>query len=256
VRENSVKAKLQRGELALGTMVFEFASPGLPAILGTTGIDFAIYDMEHTGVSLETLRMLTACSRGAGPTPMTRVPAIDPQFISHALDVGCLGVMCPNVETPEQAATIVAAAKYPPVGKRGAAFGFGHDDYERGPIGEKAERLNDRTLLIAQIESPIGLRNLEAIAGTDGIDVLWVGHNDLTLAMGIPGQFEHPDFQRGMDQVAEIATKHGKAAGFMVDDVAGAKQWIGRGYRMIGYSCDFRLMATALQQGVQALRGG
>ena len=81
-------------------MVFEFASPGLPAILATTGADFAIYDMEHTGLSLETVRALMAWSRGTATVPLVRVPAIDPQFMAHALDVGALGLMVPNVQTP------------------------------------------------------------------------------------------------------------------------------------------------------------
>ena len=116
VRDNPVKAKLRHGEVALGTMVFEFASPGLPAILATTGADFVVYDMEHTGLSLETVRALMAWSRGTATVPLVRVPAIDPQFVAHALDVGALGLMVPNVQTPAEAARIVEATRYPPRG--------------------------------------------------------------------------------------------------------------------------------------------
>src|SRR5919199_4052569 len=98
--------------------------------------------MEDSGLSLETLRSLMAWSRGPSPTPCVRVPAIDPQFISHALDVGAFGIMVPNVETAEQARAIVDATRYPPLGHRGAAFGFAHDDFERGEVGPKLAALN------------------------------------------------------------------------------------------------------------------
>jgi 2-keto-3-deoxy-L-rhamnonate aldolase RhmA len=255
MRGNPAKEKLRRGEVALGTMCFEFASAGLPAILGTTGADFVIYDMEHSGHSLETIRLLGAASRGVGPVPMTRVPAIDHQFMSHVLDVGMLGVMAPNVETVEQARLVVDSTKYPPVGHRGAAFGFAHDDYDSSmDVGEKARALDDRTLLIAQIESQRGVDNLDEIAKVDGIDVLWVGHFDLTLSMGIPGQFEDKRFLDAMDRVASAAEANGKAAGFNAASTEIARHWIGKGYRMLAISADFRLMAGALKASVDALR--
>jgi 2-dehydro-3-deoxyglucarate aldolase/4-hydroxy-2-oxoheptanedioate aldolase len=256
MRANAVKEKLRRGEVAVGTMVFEFASPGLPAILATTGADFAIYDMEHNGLSLETLRALMSWSRGVGPTPLTRVPAIDPQFIAHALDVGALGVMVPNVETVEQARTIVDAMKYPPVGHRGAAFGFGHDDFERAAdVGAHVAALNERSLLIAQIESQRGLDNVDEIAAVEGIDVLWVGHFDLTLSMGIPGQFQDRRYLDAMARVAAACQRRGLVGGFNVDNLEGGRHWIGQGFRMIAFSADFRLMAGALRAGVDGLRG-
>jgi 2-dehydro-3-deoxyglucarate aldolase/4-hydroxy-2-oxoheptanedioate aldolase len=88
LRENPVKAKLKRGERAIGTMVFEFFVPGLPRILANTGAEFAIYDMEHSGTSIETLRMLAAASRGPSPLPFARVPATEYHFLAQALDAG------------------------------------------------------------------------------------------------------------------------------------------------------------------------
>jgi 2-dehydro-3-deoxyglucarate aldolase/4-hydroxy-2-oxoheptanedioate aldolase len=254
VRENPVKAKLGRGEVAFGTMVFEFASPGLPAILATTGADFAIYDMEHTGLSLETVRALMAWSRGSATVPLVRVPAIDPQFMAHALDVGAFGLMVPNVQTREEAESVVQATRYPPRGRRGAAFGFAQDDFQRGPVGPTIEALEARTLLIAQIESVEGLANVEQIAAVDGIDVLWVGHFDLTVSMGIPGAFGDQRFLDAMARVAGAAAGRGLAAGFNVDTVESGREWIARGYRMIAYQADFRLLAGALAAGINGLQ--
>src|SRR5881409_2932891 len=111
---------------------------------------------------------------------------------SASSTVGAMGLMVPMVENAEQAAKIVRSAKYPPEGRRGAAFSMAHDDYEGGNLVEKMRRANSETLLIAQIETTAGLENVEAIAAVPGIDVLWVGLFDLTNFLGIPGQMTHP----------------------------------------------------------------
>ena len=145
--------------------------------------------MEHTGWSIETVRGLIATTRAADAIPMVRVPATEYHLISRPLDVGAMGIMVPMVESAEQAQKIVTSAKYPPRGRRGAAFGVAHDDYTGGDIIAKMQSANDEILLIAQIETEHGLENVDAIAAVEGIDVLWIGHFDLTNFMGIPGQF-------------------------------------------------------------------
>ena len=254
MRTNDVKARLERGETAIGTMVFEFFVPGLPRLLAHTGADFAIYDMEHGGVSLSTLRMLAAASRGPAPLPFARVPATEYHFMAQALDAGMLGLMLPMVEDAAQAQTIADATHYPPLGRRGAGLGMAQDDYEPGSTTDKIEALNARTFVIAQIESPAGLENLDAIASVKGIDCLWVGHNDLSIQMGIPGQFDSTRFQDAIKHVADAADRHGLAAGVMVSDAAGAERWMSLGYRAIAYSADFRLYADALKSGIDAVR--
>jgi 2-keto-3-deoxy-L-rhamnonate aldolase RhmA len=133
-----------------------------------------------------------ASSRAADLIPMVRIPATEYHLIARPLDVGAMGLMVPMVESAEQAWAIVDSAKYPPLGRRGAAFGMAHDDYSGGDISEKMASANDEVLLIAQIETARGVENLDAIAAVDGIDVLWIGHFDLTNSLGIPGQFSHP----------------------------------------------------------------
>jgi len=112
---------------------------------------------------------------------------------------------------------------------------------------------HSRTLLIAQIETERGLQNVEEIASVEGVDVLWVGHFDLSNFMGIPGQFDHPDFLAAMQHVADVAKKHGKIAGFMATD----KSWIERaksmGYSMLAAGTDTGLLQQALGQLVQAI---
>lgn len=254
MRENDVKKKLRTGGTAIGTMVFEFFVPGLPRLMADTGAEFAIYDMEHGGVSIETLRMLVAASRGPSPLPFARVQATEYQLIAGPLDAGLLGVMIPMVQDAAQARKVVESACYPPLGCRGAGFGMAQDDYERGSSADKMSALNERTLIIAQIESPAGVANLEEIAAVKGIDCLWVGHNDLSIQMGIPGQFSSTRFTDAVQRVADVADRHGLAAGVMVGDPAGAQEWLGWGYRAIAFGADFRLFADGLTTGIAAVR--
>jgi 2-dehydro-3-deoxyglucarate aldolase/4-hydroxy-2-oxoheptanedioate aldolase len=153
--------------------------------------------------------------------------------------------MIPMVESAVQARAIVEACRYPPEGRRGAGFGFAQCDYRGGDVGRKMRLYNERTLVIAQIETERGLAEVEAIAAVDGVDVLWVGHFDLSNFMGIPAQFDDPRFDAAMRQVAEVARRHGKAAGFMATDRA----WIDRaramGYTMLAVGTDVGLLADA-----------
>ena len=153
-----------------------------------------------------------------------------------------------------QAQRIVASAKYPPLGRRGAAFGVAHDDYTGGDIVEKIKTANSETLLIAQIETEAGVANADAIAALDGIDVLWIGHFDLTNSLGIPGQFDHPRFKESLATVLAACVKHNKIPGFMAGDVASGKGLLDQGFRMIAYGGDLWIYQTALRQGVRELK--
>ena len=209
MRSNSVKQKVQSGGVSIGTFMFEFNTTGIGRIAAEAGAAFAVFDMEHTGWSIETIRMLVATTRSTEMVPMVRVPATEYHFIARVLDVGAMGVMVPMVESAAAAATIVAAAKYPPLGRRGAGpLAFAHDDYASGDIVEKMKTANSETLLIALIETAAGVRNVNEIAAVPGIDVLWIGHFDLTNSLGIPGQFDHPDFQAAVQQVLEACRRH------------------------------------------------
>ncbi len=254
MRENRVKRALAAGERALGTMVFEFPTTGIGRIAAEAGAEFVIFDMEHTGWSIETIRGLIATSRAAELVPMVRVPATEYHLIARPLDVGAMGLMVPMVESAAQAQTIVDSAKYPPVGRRGAAFGVAHDDYSGGDIMAKMTSANDEVLLIAQIETGQGVENADAIAAIDGIDVLWIGHFDLTNSLGIPGQFSHPAYVQAVERVLAACQHHGKAPGIMTGDVETGQNQLAQGFRALAYSGDLWLYQQALRQGLDALR--
>jgi 2-dehydro-3-deoxyglucarate aldolase/4-hydroxy-2-oxoheptanedioate aldolase len=156
--------------------------------------------------------------------------------------------MIPMVESRAHAESIVQACRYPPVGRRGAAFGFAQCDYLGGDVDEKIRIAHERTLVIAQIETEHGLANVEEIAAVDGIDVLWVGHFDLSNFMGMPAQFDNPTFLQAMQHVADVARRHGKAAGFMATDPAWVDRVKAMGYTMIAVGTDVGLLADATRR--------
>jgi len=165
-----------------------------------------------------------------------------------------MGIMVPMVESVEQARLIVQSAKYSPEGSRGAAFTVAHDDYEGGTVPEKMQSANREGLIIAQIETATGIEACEAIAAVDGIDCLWVGHFDLSISMGIGGQFDHADFIAAVTRVAQACETRGKAAGVMVGDIETAAFWRGIGYRAIAFNGDLWIYLKALREGVEGVR--
>jgi 2-keto-3-deoxy-L-rhamnonate aldolase RhmA len=233
-------------------MVFEFFTPGIAHICANAGAEFVMYCMEHTGIGFETLKPQFALCRALGVAPLVRVPATEYHFIARALDCGALGVMGPLVDTREQAERIVSFTRYPPQGRRGAAFGFAHDDYRGGDVMEKIKAIHERTLVICMIETRAGLENVDAIAAVPGVDVLWLGHFDLTNFLGIPAQFSHPLYRAAVKRIVDAARKHGKAAGYMAADEGLGREYLGHGYRMIATGTDQGLLQNATAKLISA----
>ena len=256
MRPNPLKPRLAAGGCAFGTMAFEFFTPGYPAICREAGAEFILYDMEHSGVSFETIKAQFASSRGLDLVALVRVPSGDYPFIARALDIGAMGIMVPKVETAEQAKAIVDCTRYPPAGRRGAAFNVAaHDDYSGGPEATKIAQANARTMVIVLVETAKGIANVDAIAAVDGVDVVWLGHYDLTNSIGIPGQFDNPEFHMAVDSLVKACGKHGKTAGFLAGNETWARDFRARGFRMIAYGVDTLLMQGALAEGLKLLRG-
>ncbi len=255
MRPNPVKHKLARGETSVGTMLIEFASRGIGRLSATAGAEFAVLDMEHSGWSIETIAMLIASSRSAELVPLVRPPAVQYHYIARALDMGAGGIVMPFIDEPEQAEFVVACSRYPPAGRRGAAFVIGHDDYTPGDVSQKMRSANDEVMVVVQIESARGLANVEKIAAVAGVDAVWIGQFDLTASLGIPGQVHHPEFQAAQSRILRACQAAGVAAGYgslLLDDVVAAKT---AGFRFLVYTADLWIYQRALRDGIKHIRG-
>jgi 2-keto-3-deoxy-L-rhamnonate aldolase RhmA len=256
MRDNPVKKKLLAGQPVFGTFGWEFLVPGLPQIVKAAGAEFLLMDMEHSGTGYETIKSQVAECRGIDLVPMARVPTHQYHYISRALDAGCMGIMVPMVGSAEEAQFIVSCTRYPPTGRRGAAFGFAADDYIGGSVADKIRIANERTLVMCLIETEQGIRNVDQIAAVPGVDVLWLGHFDLTNFLGIPGQFSHPVYRDAVKRIVQAARKHGKAAGYMAASEALGREYLGHGYRMLATGTDQGLLQQATAQLISAWNKG
>jgi 2-keto-3-deoxy-L-rhamnonate aldolase RhmA len=254
MRANPVRARLTAGKTVYGMFAVEFFSPGLCQIAANAGAEFVLFDMEHGGVGIEVLKAQFAFARGTGVVPLVRVPGLANHLIAPVLDAGAMGIMVPMLETQAQAEQLVAHCRYRPAGRRGLGFGVGHDDYRRGDVTAKAREVNERTLVIALVETATGIANVDAILSVEGIDVGWLGHYDLTNSMGITAEFDRPEFDAAVRKLVAACDAHGKAAGFLATSLEMARAWRAKGFRCLSYGTDAGLLQGALGEAIGRLR--
>ena len=231
-----------------GAMIFEFFSPGIPIILKNAGCEFIIFDMEHGGLSLEQFKTLAITSNASNIAPFIRIPEVNYNYVARALDLGAAGIMVPMVNTPEDALRIVHSSNYPPLGKRGAGFGFAHDNYtNKNPISYM-EKSNNTLINIIQIESKKGLENVKEIASIDGVDCLWVGHFDLTNFLGIPGDFTSKIYFDAINEVIMAAKSNNKSLGIMVNNKQDLETYSRLGFNMIAVGTEMNILSKSISQ--------
>ena len=247
---------LERPGLILGHYVGEFVTPGIGHIVKEAGAEFVFLDMEHSGNSFETINRGLRYFEAAGVPAMVRVPSDAYDHIARALDIGAEGIIVPMLGSAEQARAIIEKMKYTPIGRRGLGLGLGNDRYRAMAAADAIRAANARTRFVALIETVDGVENVEEIAALDGVDVLWVGHSDLTASMGIPGQYDHPDYTRALARVVKAGKKNGKRLGRLVTDVGAALAEVEEGWDTICYHGDAWLLQVAIRQGIDGIRAG
>ncbi|MGH8677476.1 MAG: HpcH/HpaI aldolase family protein [Burkholderiales bacterium] len=255
MRTNPVKTKLLSGQPVFGAFGWEFLVPGLPQIVKAAGAEFLLLDMEHAGTSYETIKEQVALCRGIDVVPMVRVPTNQYHYISRALDLGAMGIMAPMVGSAEEAEFVVSCTRYPPTGRRGAAFGFASDDYIGGSVTDKIKIANERVLVMCLIETAVGIDNVDKIAAVPGVDVLWLGHFDLTNFLGIPAQFDHPKYVDAIQKLVAAARKHKKILACMTAHDNWSREYWDKGFRLFAMGVDAHLLQGALRQGLTVLAG-
>ena len=181
----------------VGTMVSEMRNAEVAYILAAAGMDFLMVDTEHSSVGVESLQNIIRATRAAGMVPLARVTDNQYPFIARILDMGAMGIMVPRVNTAEEARSVVQHAKYPPLGQRGFGARGVMTDYESVTVPEVINWVNENTLVIVQVESAEALAELDQTSRVPGIDVALIGPNDLSISLGIPGDFEHPQVLKG-----------------------------------------------------------
>jgi 4-hydroxy-2-oxoheptanedioate aldolase len=253
MKKNLLKEKLQKGQVTTGVIIQDPA-PQVVEVLGILGFDWVFIDCEHSSMSLEDVGKLVMASELRGITPLVRVPQNLPEVILHYLDVGCMGIIIPGVETVEDAEKAVRGAKYAPEGVRGLAGVRGADFGLSGPLGNYVKTANQETMVIADVESREGVENIEGIVKTEGIDGIAIGSNDLSQSFGLAGQTNHPVVVEAIDKILAAGKKYGKPIGGVVRGGETPKQYIDKGYKMLLTSV-YGLMIGGGKQFLGGMRG-
>ena len=241
-------------DVKIGHFVGEFLTPGIGYIVREAGCDYVTFDMEHSGLEFETIRIALRFAEAAGLATMVRPPSKQYQDIARTLDIGADAIMAQTVATAEEAREIVAFMKYPPKGKRGVTVGHYYDGFGAGAIGPKLSAANQSTALFALIESAEGVANADSIASVDGVDCLYLGHVDLSVNLGIPSENSHPAIVEALGRVAAACRKHGKSLAWSVGTVGTLEQARRLGADFIDYGGDASLLRDAIAQGVGEIR--
>ncbi|WP_128545479.1 HpcH/HpaI aldolase family protein [Larkinella soli] len=249
----NLKQRLQRGEAVNGCWL-NLGSSLTAEIVGLAGFDWVLIDLEHgAGGERDVLAQLQALEHT--PTAaIVRVESSESQRIHRVLDLGAEGIMCPKITRPEDARKVVNGLHYPPHGNRGVAkmvraTGFGQH------FNTYYEQSRDTILGVVQIETVEVLNHLDEVAAIDGVDVLFIGPADLSMELGIFGQFDHPQFREALRETVNAAQKAGKATGILFFNPDDYQLYHDLGIRMLACGSDATFVADGARQLAKRLTG-
>lgn len=256
--KNTTREKLLRGEKTLGTFL-ELGTASSAECLGLAGLDYLIIDTEHGPFEPESALEFIRAARLYNITPFARVKEISRPAILKLLDVGAQGLIIPNVSSVSEAEKIVEYGKYMPVGKRGVApaagSGFWFEDYASHGLSHYFEASNRESMLIPQCETMGCLEHIEGILAVEGIDAIFVGPFDLSASMGIPGEFDRPEFQDALRCVQKACAAAGKPSILYAANEAAARAGFEMGYDSITYGMDAVMLVNAYKAARENIFG-
>jgi 2-keto-3-deoxy-L-rhamnonate aldolase RhmA len=249
---NDFRARVRRRDTLIGPLV-TLGAPEVAEIFALVGFDWLWIDLEHTPLALERAQQLVQAVAGRAGC-VIRVPWNDPVHIKQALDLGCDGVIVPQVRTPEEARQAVAAAKYPPAGIR--SVGIARAQQYGMSLQEYVTSANDHVTVILQIEHVDAVPHIDDILAVPDVDAVIVGPYDLSASMGRPGQISHPDVAATVAQLADACNQRGTAWGAFAPDADAAKLHMSRGATMVTVGTDTMHLWRASRVALRELRAG
>jgi len=244
---NHVLARLAEDDSVFGAWVLSM-SPRMAETLAAGRLDWVGIDTEHAPVGPELMESMVRAVEPHDATPIVRLPSVERAIeggAKRALDAGAGGIIVPDVRTREEAAQVVTAATFPPDGERGVAGTTRANGYGRN-FRDYVETANDETLVVVQLESPAAIDRADDILSVEGIDVAFVGENDLSSAMGYPGEKDQPAVRRAVTSVKETAIEHGVTPGIGGRTPADARERIAAGYRFFLLGADLTFARSGI----------
>ncbi|MEM7312991.1 MAG: aldolase/citrate lyase family protein [Planctomycetota bacterium] len=245
---------LHSGKRVFGTLIVS-ESPRWPSAISGSGLDFVFIDTEHTSLTNEQVAWMCQAYGNMNLAPIVRIPSPDPNRAANTIDIGAAGVIAPYVETVEQAKSLRGAIRLRPLkGRRFDAILDGDAELEPELASYLAKR-NDEHVLIVNIESVPAVESLDSILSVPGIDGVLIGPHDLSCSLGIPEQYDHPQFITSVQTIFRKAREHDVGAGIhFTGEVEEQIKWLNAGATMLIHSGDITLFAKHLRKDLQAIK--
>jgi len=261
-KENIMLNKLKKAISEKGNAVGTFlgvSTPSIVEILGYTGLDFVIIDTEHGPYDTMPVSDLIRASDGSGMAPVVRVADVTHKEIQRAVDNGAEGIIIPCLRKADDFRKAVELCKFPPLGNRGyikaRGSGFGNEEWAEGSLEEYMHNSNEKVLLLPQCETREALEDIEEIVNIKGIDGIFIGPFDLSISMGIPGQFDAPQFRQAIDRVLTACKEAEKLCMIFASTVDETKRYMGQGFDAIANSIDTIMFKKVYTEMMKNIRG-
>ena len=251
MQKNTIKAKLHEGGTVVGTCLTDYVGPEVVAILKAAGMDFAFVDTEHSPTDYREIQTLVRVARAADVIPLVRVTQSESFLIARALDVGAMGIIAPRIHSLEQARSVVAAMKFPPRGERGYGLRSIITDFDFHGAREEMESSDRETMVILQMESRQCAEAIYDITAVPGVDAIMVGPFDLSVSLGIPGDFENPIFWEAFDRMVDACRKNGVAPGVHIGKMKLLKRAQEHGARFLVFASDAAVLLNGWREARQ-----
>lgn len=252
-----LKQTLQSGGHVFGIALESYGQPRWPRFFANLNlIDFVFLDSEHTPVNRETIAWAVQTYSAFGIAPLLRIPEISGSLASMGVDAGAHGIIVPYVETVEHVKEIVGAIKYRPLKGQALENALNNGVFPSDETRDYLPNYNPDAVLVAMIESPTGVENLEAMLTFGGVDVILVGPHDMSIALGIPEQYHHPLFLETIDRIVKTCQAHNVGVGMHIisGTQADAIDWVNRGFNFVSLRGDTLFVARGVQEELAAVR--
>jgi len=252
---HAFKTRLQTGEIMLGGMIMECIRPCISNIYKQAGYDFIYVETEHTMFDGSALADFLLGCRGNGIPTICKIPILNRAYVARYLDNGACGIQLPRTESREQVTELVDYMKFPPIGSRAAAPCFGNVDY-CAPNDPTAwlDSCNRSTIVVAHVETRKGYKNAKEIITTPGLDMLYIGPYDFSVSMGQPGNYDHPDLSKPMQDILTLCLEYKVPFGTTASGPDAGRRWIEQGCQFFEVVDELSLISRGAFEAVRQYR--
>ena len=250
----TLKQRLQDGEIVFGATVLEHLRPSVVKAFANAGFDFIFVENEHAWFDGSQLADFVLCARDNGLTIVAKIPQLERAETARLLEMGAMGIQLPRTETRQQLEHLHDFIKFPPVGSRASATGFGNTFY--GKVPDKRAwycEANDETMVVAHIETRAGAEDIDDILAAEGTDICFVGISDLSLSYGMPGQYDDPQFRSVVQRIFDATARHNVIRGIVGLNEESVRYWIDQGAQFFECTSEMDLIRSGAAQTIEEL---